>query len=84
MWEVWCSGGRVGAGASGALQLRVWLASRRIERRILRLDPFGPAARRACPSLRGACDTGADPRAANTASLPFVCRSVSRLRGGGL
>ena len=43
MWEVWCSGGRVGAGASGALQLRVWLASRRIERRILRLDLSAPS-----------------------------------------
>ena len=70
MWGDWCSGGRVGDGASGALQLRVRLASRRIERRIL-IDPsapsmaptpLGPAARRACPSLRGACDTGATRR----------------------
>lgn len=44
MWGDWCSGGRVGDGASGALQLQVRLASRRIERRILRIDPSAPSA----------------------------------------
>ena len=63
MWGDWCNRGRVGDGASGALQLRVRLASRRIERRILRLDPSAPSWRR---PLRGR----AAPAAPCSASLP--------------
>ena len=55
MWGDWCSGGRVGDGASGALQLRVRLASRRIERRVPAARSVGAILAPTPPGPGGAC-----------------------------